>query len=208
VKSYPVLYSFRRCPYAIRARMVLVYSGIEVELREVKLADKAPEFIALSNKATVPVLQLEDGRILDESLDIISWSLSLNDPDGWIVGDNEGLIRENDEAFKPLLDKYKYADRYPQLNQSEHRQLALPFLTLLNNRLEMDDYLIGSRLSIVDIAIMPFVRQFAGVEPDWFAQSELVALHRWLQNLEALALFKRVMTKYTVWKAGDAAVYF
>jgi len=206
--QYPLLYSFRRCPYAIRARLALANSGIRVELREVKLSDKPAELLALSSKATVPVLRLNDGRILDESLDIIEWALSIADPDGWLVEDKEALIKENDEVFKPLLDQYKYADRHPQLTQQEHRTAALPFLTLLDSKLQHSEYLTGSQLSRVDISIMPFIRQFAGVEPDWFAQSEFIALHRWLQSLIASALFKNVMSKYSFWEAGDASVYF
>lgn len=205
--QYPILYSFRRCPYAIRARLALANSDIKVELREVKLSDKPAEFLALSSKATVPVLQLSDGRILEESLDIIEWALSNADRDGWLVEDKDALIKENDDVFKPLLDQYKYADRYPQLSQQEYRAAALPFLILLDSKLQDCDYLTGSRLSCVDISIMPFIRQFAGVEPDWFVQSEFVALRHWLQRLVTSPLFKKVMSKYSFWKAGDASVY-
>jgi len=188
--------------------MALAYSGARVELREVKLGDKPAEFVALSTKATVPVLQLNDGRVLDESLDIIDWALSANDPDGWLVEDKDGLIKENDCLFKPLLDRYKYADRHPQMSQWEHREAALYFLSLLNSKLKNGNYLACSRLSMVDIALMPFIRQFAGVEPDWFENSEFAALSLWLQNLTASTLFKRVMSKYAYWQAGDAVVYF
>ena len=205
--QYPLLYSFRRCPYAIRARLALANSDIKVELREVKLSDKPAEFLVLSSKATVPVLQLVDGRILEESLDIIEWALSNADPDGWLVEDKDALINENDNVFKPLLDRYKYADRFPQLSQQEHRVAALPFLTLLDSKLQGSDYLTGSRLSRVDISIMPFIRQFAGVEPDWFAQSEFIALRHWLQKLIDSHLFKMVMHKYSFWEAGDASIY-
>ena len=206
--QYPILYSFRRCPYAIRARLALAYSGIKVELREVKLSDKPAEFLALSAKATVPVLQLNDGRILEESLDIIEWALSTADPDGWLVADESALINANDEVFKPLLDRYKYADRYTELSQQEHRTAALPFLALLDSKLQDSDYLTGSRLTRVDISIMPFIRQFAGVEPDWFVQSELIALRHWLEKLLESPLFKKVMVKTSFWQAGDASVYF
>ena len=206
--QYPLLYSFRRCPYAIRARLALANSGIKVELREVKLSDKPVEFLALSSKATVPVLQLSDGRILEESLDIIEWALSNADPDGWLVEDKDALINENDDVFKPLLDQYKYADQYTLLSQHEHRAAALPFLMLLDSKLQDSDYLTGSQLSRVDISIMPFIRQFAGVEPDWFAQSEFIALRHWLQKLIDSHLFKKVMRKYSFWEAGDASVYF
>ena len=206
--DHPLLYSFRRCPFAIRARLALAYSDIRVELREVKLSDKPADMLAISPKATVPVLQLIDGRILEESLDIIDWALSISDPDGWLVEDKDGLIKKNDCLFKPLLDRYKYADRHPQMSQRQHREAALCFISLLDNRLKDGNYLLGSRLSVVDIAIMPFVRQFAGVEPDWFAQSEFIALRHWLEKLVESPLFKKVMNKYRFWQAGDASVYF
>ena len=131
------LYSFRRCPYAIRARMALVYAGIRVELREVKLSDKPRDFTDLSPKATVPVLLTADGVLLDESLDIMYWALSVSDSEQWLSHDAEsaGLIRHNDEVFKPLLDAYKYADRHPQLSQLEHRNRAEQFLGLIEARL-------------------------------------------------------------------------
>lgn len=208
MSNLPILYSFRRCPYAIRARMALTYSDIQVELREVSLSNKPQEFIDISPKATVPVLVLEDGRVLEESLDIVYWALSINDPEQWLLEDREGLIRQNDDDFKPLLDRYKYADRFPEMTVEEHREAALPFLHLLNNRLANNSWLQGSRMSMVDVAIMPFVRQFAGVEPSWFEQSEFESLRCWLGSMLDSELFGRVMRKSAFRKAGDEAVYF
>ncbi|MDH5356250.1 MAG: glutathione S-transferase [Gammaproteobacteria bacterium] len=206
--SLPILYSFRRCPYAIRARMALAYSGIRVELREVKLSHKPDELLKISRKATVPVLVLDNGDVLEESIDIMRWALSVNDPEHWLVEDREGLIRENDEVFKPLLDRYKYADRFPELTADEHRQAALPLLRRLNRILAGDKFLSGEKLSLVDVAIMPFVRQFVGVEPRWFEQSEFEFLRHWLRSILASELFGRVMLKVDFWKTGDEVVYF
>ena len=206
MKSYPVLYSFRRCPYAIRARMALVYSGIEIELREVKLNDLSPSMLALSPKGTVPVLHLVEGKVLEESLDIIDWALAQADPGNWLRS-SDGLIIENDGSFKLLLDRYKYADRYPEKSQLEHRELALSFLQQLDLQLQNSAYLYDDKLSKVDIAIMPFIRQFAGVEPAWFANCEFSALRRWLQVMLASELFQKVMPKRAVWNPGDETVY-
>ena len=207
MKVGSILYSFRRCPFAIRARLALVYSGVKFELREVKLNDLPEAMLRISPKATVPVLQLSDGTVLEESLGIIEWSLSLNDPDNWLDRNNQTLIYENDEYFKPLLDNYKYADRHLQLSQIEHRANCLPYLNELDQILQTSTCLSGDELGKTDIAIMPFIRQFAGVEPDWFAQCQLGATRNWLNNLIDSALFKRVMAKHPVWQPGDKAVY-
>ncbi len=203
------LYSFRRCPYAIRARMALAYAGIRVELREVKLSDKPLDFIRVSPKATVPVLRTADGVLLDESLDIMYWALSLSDPEQWQSHDAEtaDLIRHNDEVFKPLLDAYKYADRHPQLSRFEHRSRAEPFLGLIEARLEKHSWLMAERQTISDVAIMPVIRQFAGVEPKWFEHSEYARVRSWLGLQLDSELFQRVMRKYGFWRSGNVAVY-
>ena len=205
----PCLYSFRRCPYAMRARMVLLYSAVKVELREVKLSAMPGEMLRISPKATVPVLQLSDGTVFEESLDIMYWALSISDPQLWLTEDAESqaLIRLNDEDFKPQLDNYKYADRFPQKIQLENRTLAERFLCRLESRLLEYPYLVGNRLTITDVAIMPFIRQFAGVEPHWFAQCKYTEVRRWLNQLIESDLFKSVMRKYAFWKSGDEAVY-
>lgn len=206
----PCLYSFRRCPYAMRARMTLVYSAIKVELREVKLSAIPQQMLSISPKATVPVMQLGDGTIFEESLDIMHWALSISDPQLWLIEDagSQELIRQNDEDFKPLLDNYKYADRFPQKSQLEHRNLAESFLCRLESRLLDCPYLVDNRLTIADIAIMPFVRQFAGVEPQWFAQCKYTGVRRWLNQQIESELFKSVMHKYDFWQSGDKPVYF
>ena len=208
--NLPCLYSFRRCPYAIRARMALAYSAIRVELREIKLSNIPQALIRISPKATVPVLYLADGTILEESLDIMHWALSISDPRQWLTGDSESdeLMRQNDEEFKPLLDCYKYADRSPHLSQIEHRHNAEKFLRLLEQRLVEHPCLIGDRPTIADAAVMPFVRQFAGVEPQWFQQCEYTEVRRWLSQQIDSDLFKAVMRKNAFWKAGDETVYF
>ena len=206
----PCLYSFRRCPYAIRARLALAYSAIRVEIREVKLSNKPQEFLSLSPKATVPVLYLADGTLHEESLDIMYWALSISDPMQWLAEDSDSkeLIRQNDEDFKSLLDSYKYANRFPQLSQLAHRRKAEYFMRLLEARLTDHTYLMGERLTITDVAIMPFVRQFAGVEPQWFQQCEYSAVRRWLNQQIDSNLFKSVMRKYSFWQPGDKTVYF
>jgi len=206
----PCLYSFRRCPYAIRARMALVYAGIRVELREVKLGNKPLDFTRLSPKATVPVLRTADGILLDESLDIMHWALSISDPERWHSNDAESarLIKHNDEVFKPLLDAYKYADRHPQLSRLKHRKLAEQFLGLIEARLEKHSWLVGERQTISDVAIMPFIRQFAGVEPKWFENCEYERVRNWLDGQINSVLFQQVMQKFAFWQSGDAAVYF
>lgn len=208
MKNNPILYSFRRCPFAIRARLSLAYSEIRLELREVKLNNLPEAMLEISPKATVPVLQLTDGTVLEESLDIIDWSLSIRDPDNWLDRNDQTLIQENDESFKSLLDKYKYADRHPELSQSEHLANCLPFLAKLEKLLRNATFLSGDRQGKTDIAIMPFIRQFAGVEPEWFSNNEFSSTRRWLNALLESELFKNVMQKHPVWQPGDRPVYF
>lgn len=209
--SLPVLYSFRRCPYAIRARVTLLYSGIPVELREVVLRDKPPELIACSPKATVPVLVLPDGPILEESLDIMYWALAQNDPEGWLDIDrsvaNE-LIDDNDGEFKKNLDAYKYPDRHPEKTVEEHRAAGEAFLRALDARLEAGPYLQGQRMSYIDVAIAPFVRQFAHVDLEWFQATAHIHLREWLRRFKALDLFTAAMRKYPAWHAGDPVTVF
>ena len=207
MNNRPILYSFRRCPFAIRARLALVYSEISLEHREVKLNNLPGAMLAISPKATVPVLQLSDGSVLEESLDIIDWSLSIKDPHSWLDHNDQTLIEENDAFFKPRLDKYKYADRHPELSQSEHLSSCLPFLSKLEYLLQNSTYLGGDRQGRTDIAIVPFIRQFAGVEPEWFSLSEFSSTRRWLKIQVESDLFKKVMQKHPVWQPGERPVY-
>jgi len=213
--SIPVLYTFRRCPYAIRARLALRYTGIRVALREVVLRDKPRQMIEASPKATVPVLVLDEGtakqEVIDESLDIMLWALAQNDPDGWLDVDIESanqLIEANDEQFKPWLDRYKYPNRYDDLQPGEPRQHCEVFLRTLEERLTGHAYICGERPSIVDFAVYSFVRQFAYVDRDWFDSSNYAALGRWLEQGLASPLFAAVMHKYPQWRQGDSVTVF
>ena len=190
--------------------MALSVAGIRVELREVKLSDKPVEFTDLSAKASVPVLRTADGILLEESLDIMHWALTISDPEQWLYDESETaeLIRHNDEEFKPLLDAYKYADRFPQLSQLEHRGNAEQFLRLIEARLEHRTWLVAERQTLCDVAIMPFIRQFAGVEPKWFEHSDYPRVRDWLKRQIDSELFRTAMQKYAFWKSGDASVYF
>ncbi|MFN4039120.1 MAG: glutathione S-transferase N-terminal domain-containing protein [Erythrobacter sp.] len=207
MSALPILYSFRRCPYAMRARMALWVAGIAVELREVKLAAKPAELIAASPKATVPVLVLEDGRVIDESLEIMRWALAQNDPESWLAGDEPALITANDGPFKHHLDRAKYPTRYAA-DGIDHRAAALVLLLPLEERLANAALLCGPRRSLTDIALFPFIRQFAAIDPDWFAQQSLPRLTAWLEGHLASELFKAIMPKFAPWKAGDPPIRF
>ena len=198
----PLLYSFRRCPFAIRARLAISVSGVEVETQEVSLRAKPREMLECSPKGTVPVLKFADGRVLEQSLDIMYWALAQNDPQHWLVDDEtvnvemQSLIQRNDEWFKPKLDLYKYAVRYPQYSEAYYREQAEPFLTDLDERLKIDDgYLLAGRYTLADMAIFPFIRQFSNVNPDWFYASRYQFLIRWLNELLQSELFLGVMQK-------------
>lgn len=211
----PVLYSFRRCPYAIRARMTLRYSGVRVVLREVVLRDMPRELLACSPKATVPVLVLADGAVLEESRDIMEWALAQHDPDHWLpqpggpgAAAAQALITANDLEFKPQLDRYKYAERYPQHPPAWYRAQGERFLDRLEQRLTQHAFLLGEDISIADIAIFPFVRQFALVDRAWFDAGTRLQLRRWLDGLLQAELFTAVMHKYPSWHNGDPDLLF
>jgi len=195
----PVLYSFRRCPYAMRARMALIASGIACEIREVKLRDKPPEMLAASPKGTVPVLVLPDGKVIDESIDIMRWALGHSDPEDWLAGDDVALIATNDGTFKHHLDRYKYADRH-DTDPAEHRAAGLAILRDLEARLTAS-YLCGARRTLADIAIMPFVRQFAETDRGWFDAQPLPRVQHWLADLRASALFETAMVRRDPWRS-------
>jgi glutathione S-transferase len=216
--DYPrqtVLYSFRRCPYAMRARLAIYAAQLQVELREVVLKDKPADLLSLSPKGTVPVLQLAD-KVLEESLDIMQWALASNDPHHWYqslsatqLEQSWTLIQHNDTEFKADLDRYKYADRYPEKTELEYREQGEKFLLLLEQQLQQHPAgLICNRLTFADIAILPFIRQFALVDWDWFDASPYPMLRQWLSEFMASAMFASVMQKYPQWHAGDAPVLF
>lgn len=202
----PILYSFRRCPYAMRARLALAASETSVEHREVLLRDKPAEMLAASPKGTVPVLVLSDGQVIEESLDIMRWALDRNDPSGWLAPDEAmfGLVAINDGPFKQALDRYKYPNRYPGEDAQENRARGLEILTTLEARLARSAFLCGEAMSLADAAIFPFVRQFAHTDRDWFAAQDLPHLQAWLAAHLASPIFRAIMQKHPVWEAGAA----
>ncbi len=196
--SLPLLFSFRRCPYAMRARLAIAVSGIEVKLHEVDLKAKPERMLLLSPKGTVPVLELPDGRVLDESLDIMLWAFHQHDPLGMLDGfsDEAGaLIRRNDNEFKRVLDCYKYPERYPEFSALYYRQSGEIFLRDLNAKLEQNVYLLEDKPGITDLAVVPFIRQFAQVDRAWFDASPYAALRAWLDKWVASEVFVSVMRK-------------
>lgn len=195
----PILYSYRRCPYAMRARMALEHVGITVEIREISLREKPQHLVALSPKATVPVLVLPDGKVIDESLDIMTWALSHKGDDAWLEIDIEAakrLVLENDGQFKKALDAYKYAERNPEKTQVEHRADGEIFLYQLETLLQQNEGLFGVLPTFADIAIFPFVRQFRGVDAAWFEASPYPKLAAWLNTLMESDLFISIMKKH------------
>jgi glutathione S-transferase len=199
--ALPILYSFRRCPYAMRARMALAASAVQVELREVVLRDKPPEMLEASPKGTVPVLVLPDGRVLEQSLDIMRWALAQSDSLGWLTHDDQNLVLATDGPFKIALDHYKYPHRYGLTDGTVHRDAALAHLGDLNDRLATAPYLGGARPAFTDIALFPFVRQFAATDAEWFAALPLPALQKWLTALVGSDLFIQIMARYPAWKS-------
>ncbi|MDW5441603.1 glutathione S-transferase [Polaromonas sp. SM01] len=208
--ALPVLYSFRRCPYAMRARLALSVSGQEIEHREIVLRDKPAAMLAASPKGTVPVLVLLDGRVLDESLDIMRWALQQHDPEGWLTADStivDALIAANDGPFKRSLDRYKYPNRYAGEQPGDElafanaqRSSAAAWLMELDALLGSNDCLCGHSASLADMAILPFVRQFAHTDPTWFAAQAWPRLQGWLGGFEGSALYAGVMDKHPAWQ--------
>lgn len=199
--SMPTLYSFRRCPYAMRARMALRYSSVALNVVEVSLKAKPPEMLALSSKGTVPVLSL-DGRVIEQSLEIMQWALEQNDPQDWLLKDDPAaqqlstaLIEANDQTFKLHLNRYKYAERYPEHPMEHYRAEGEVFLRKLDELLQQRAYLVADHLSLADIALAPFIRQFAHVDREWFAQTPYRHLQAWLQGILESDLFTAVMAK-------------
>ncbi|WP_460372442.1 glutathione S-transferase [Pseudomonas sp. Tul1A2] len=191
------LYSFRRCPYAMRARMALRYSGVPVDIVEVSLKAKPAAMLAISPKGTVPVLDA-DGRVIDESLEIMRWALAQNDPGDWLLEDDARiaeLIEANDQVFKVHLNRYKYAERYPEQPMEVYRAEGAVHLQRLEALLNEHDYLLADHPSLADIALLPFVRQFAHVDREWFAQTPYVRLQAWLQRFLESELFTSIMKK-------------
>lgn len=198
----PILYSYRRCPYAMRARMALKYAGIEFEQREIDFRNKPQSMLLVSPKGTVPVLCV-DRLVLDQSLDIMHWALDKSDPSSWNGVDEQDAqmwIEKNDGPFKVLLDQYKYPNRFPDLNPEDVLNSAIDLMfDPMENALQSSPYLLGNRLSWVDVAIFPFIRQFAAVNPQQFEALPFPALKKWLKLHLESELFHSVMNKYPTW---------
>lgn len=207
-----ILYSFRRCPYAMRARLAIRYSKLQVELREVDLKNKPSTMLLVSPKATVPVLITNDNSVLDESLDIMRWSLQQSDTANWLHNSQnheiEQLIQHNDQTFKTDLDHYKYADRFPQHTPVYYRQQGEKFLQLLEQRLLKHKFLISDKISLADAAIFPFIRQFAYVDINWFETSDYQQLRHWLSYWLEADLFLSIMQKHPCWHAETTDMVF
>ena len=211
--DYPILYSFVRCPYAMRARMALKLTEIKCEIREVRLNNKPKHMIDMSPKGTVPVLVLEN-NIIDESNEIIEWALSFNNVfDGNLDEDQKDLtsrlIKLFDSKFKYNLDRYKYATRYENIDAEKHKMECLKILINLEDLISKDEWFLGKSINKLDISILPFIRQFRIADTDWFdKQNQITGIQRILTNFLDSKLFKDIMFKYDVWTENDMPQFF
>lgn len=212
--NLPILYTFRRCPYAMRARLTLAYAGINCIVREVDLKNKPQALLTRSPKGTVPVLVLENGSIIEQSLEIMEWAVKQSDPAGWLVLSEKQiefgklLIETNDTEFIPLLVKYKYFERYPEESQTAYAEMALPLLAELNLRLaKSGGFVLGKTCSFYDVAIFPFIRQFVKVDPIFFETLPYLSLKKWLTYFEKWPVFEQIMKKHSVWTPEQPPVY-
>lgn len=208
--SYPILYSFRRCPYAMRARMALYYAQIAVEVREVDLKNKPAELLEVSPKGTVPVLVLSDGTVIDESIDIVNWAVDQNDPENWKETSDDILekyIHEMTDVFIPNLNVYKYPDRFENAKPDTSQQVCENYLAQMNaTMVKNSGYLGGHKMSKADIVVFPFIRQFRIVDEDNFDRMALPALHRWFSEFWREDIYNNVMEKYEPWQTDDDPV--
>ena len=213
-KKIPILFSFRRCPYAMRARIAIKLCDLECEIREINLKSKNKEFLKLSPKGTVPVLVLPDDKIIEESIDIVHWAIKTNDPYNLKLDNpnkyNEDikLIRIFDGEFKYHLDRYKYDTRFKDAKREEHKYKARDLLVNLNDRLEEKKWLNGDNVSLSDISILPFIRQYRIADIKWFdEQLELPNINRWLDNFLNSKTLNNVMKKYKIWETTDPKIF-
>lgn len=207
----PILYSFRRCPYAMRARLAVAYAGIEVELREIVLRDKPAQLLKASSKGTVPVLVLPDGQVIDESYDIMRWAINAVPDCDWRAQETNSdvWVNRNDNEFKPWLDRYKYADRYPEQTQLYYRDRCEQWFLEIDARLKQQGgYLFGCHMTLADAAILPFIRQCAHVDRNWFYSTRYATLHQWLDQFLHSKLFIHVMKKNEKWSPAQSPIIF
>ena len=212
----PVFWSFRRCPYAMRARLALKAAGQQVLLREILLRDKPAAFLAVATDGTVPVLVLPDAPpdrpVIAESRDIMLWALGRADPLGWLAGLSSAQIDQHfdqlDGPFKYHLDRYKYASRYAGAEAAEHRSAAAEIARGWDYKLAGQGALSGARAGLLDYASLPFMRQFRIADPDWFDAQDWPHLNSWLGNFLASAELAAIMQKYPLWQEGEAGILF
>ncbi len=210
-QALPILYSFRRCPYAMRARLALADTSQLFEIREISLRDKPAHMLELSPKGTVPVLLLPDGTVLDESMDVMRWAAMLNDPDTPDANpaNDDELIALNDGTFKHHLDRYKYADRYEDTVAQEHRSACMKYIDQLEKRLSAHKWLGGDKPKMVDWAVLPFIRQFRSADKDWFDQQRQIPhVQKWLHDFLSSKHLDAIMQKYDIWRDGDKPIMF
>ncbi len=216
-EKLPILYSLRNCPFAMRARIALFRAKQRVELREVKLTDKPEEMLAASAKGTVPILVLPSGQVIDESLAIMRWALTQHDPNNLLLKNlpdsNEdlatqmmALIQLFDSEFKASLEQYKCAKRYHETNLTDYRANCEHYLHILEKALNHHAFVIGEHESLADLAILPFIRQFARVERQWYLQSPYPNLRAWLNRYLQSVMFTKVMAKHPLWSAQEIKV--
>lgn len=205
----PILWTFRRCPYAMRARLAIASADVDVELREIVLRDKPQPFLNATSKGTVPVVETGE-QVIEESLDVMLWALNQNDPEGWLDMTDEGfeLIAQADGPFKKALDLYKYASRHVDVDAIAERELGGRFVKELNDMLNEQAFLFGTGPRLADMAILPFVRQFAHVDLAWFQEQPWPHLLVWLDAFKASDRFQSIMTKYDPWAIGQTPVAF
>ena len=210
--EYPILYTFRRCPYAMRARFVLRHSHKKIELREIKLQKKPKDFLNTSPKGTVPVLALSKKEVLDQSLDIMMWCLQssdnskINDLKNNLPNNLLDQIKDLDNEFKTNLDKYKYPNRFKDNDKNLSRDNNLKFLKKLNENLKNSIFLNSNKIGLLDYAIFPFIRQFRNVDIEWFENLNLSFLNSWYLSIVESKAFFDIMKKYKVWDAEDKPI--
>lgn len=215
VQTFPVLYSLRNCPYAMRARIAIFKAKQTVILRDLVLTNKPKEMLVASPKATVPTLVFNNGDVLDESLEVMLWALNASDPDD-LLHQNKGnsfadmlkLIHVFDHEFKVSLEQYKCAKRYQENNVEECRLECEQYIQQLEQRLTQHQFLMSNKESLADIALLPFIRQFARIERQWYLQSPYPHLRQWLNNYLQSPMFTKVMAKYPLWLENQELVLF
>jgi len=215
ISNIPILYSFRRCPFAMRARLAVYYSKTECVIREVLLSNKPEELINLSPKATVPVMQLANGCVIEESLEIMKWCFKINDPYNFMPIyiqhklDIENIINLIDGPFKIYLDKYKYSSHYVGEDKIKNRDKACDILHEVENKINDNDFMFDSKISYLDLAILPLIRQFMFVDQDWFLTlMPHKKIKNWLKNFLETEALEKIMVKFPQWKKGDKSQLF